>query len=347
MIEPPRLAELADVLDPMLECLRQNDPVFHPSKFWESYNERNNADLIEHGFDNLKRTLAKNYFTWIINWKHEQFQGLARATRLRNWPAILLEQPLFDDSVPIPRQLQIQMTIFTRMLWAFVRERDPEGLLGRIAEPSLGNPFSIHFGGKLISQDLANSVLEYNAIREHFKDGRGQATTICELGAGYGRNAFVFLSALRRTKYIIVDIPPALYVSQRYLSELFKDRRIFRFRCFKSFAEVESEFAAADIVFLLPHQAAMLPEKSVDLFINISSLHEMTMAQIERYFQLIDRVTRRFFYSKQWFESRNDYDNLRVRHSDYPVPTHWRQLFLRPTPVQPAFFEAMYAVQGS
>jgi putative sugar O-methyltransferase len=338
------IAGPTDSLTEMLECLRGGDPIYHPSRFWESFNERNNRELTEQGFDNMKRTLATNYFTWILDWKHEQFQGLVRATHLRDWPSILLELPLIDPGFAIPRRLQVQMTVFTRMLWKFVLRRDPENLLGRLAEPTLGNPFPIRLGGKLISQDLANSVLEYNSIREHFRPASTERPTICELGAGYGRNAYVFLSALKQTKYIIVDIPPALYVSQRYLSKLFPERRIFQFRRFDAFSEIADEFRAADIVFVLPHQAELLPPKSVDLFLNISSLQEMTIAQIGAYYRLIDRLTRGSFYSKQWYVHQNTFDKVRVSIEDYPTPDHWRQLFVRPAPIQPSFFEAMYAL---
>ena len=198
----------------------------------------------------------------------------------------------------------------------------------------------------MISQDLANSILEYYSIREHFDVTANDKVTICELGAGYGRNAYVFLKALPKCKYIIIDIPPALFISQHYLSSVFRDRKIFSFRPFERFSDVEKEFNDADIVFLLPHQAEMLPEKSVDLFINISSLHEMKIEQINAYFNLIDKLTRGLFYSKQWWVSRNPVDGITVTPKDYPIPQNWTQLYLREAKVQTYFFEAMYSLNS-
>ena len=45
---------------------------------------------------------------------------------------------------------------------------------------------------------------------------------VIELGAGHGRVANVILHAVANVQVVIVDIPPALYVSQWYLSNLFQ-----------------------------------------------------------------------------------------------------------------------------
>ena len=152
------------------------------------------------------------------------------------------------------------------------------------------------------------------------------------------------MKALPNCKYIVIDIPPALYVSQHYLTSVFCGKNIFTFRPFDRFSDVEREFNEADIAFLLPHQAETLPEKSVDLFINISSLHEMRMDQIHAYFKLIEKLTRGYFYTKQWWVSHNPADGITITPKDYPVPANWNQLYLRKAKVQAYFFEAMYAL---
>ena len=349
-------ADLEAVLHAMTDCLSAGDPVYVPSKFWEELNSTAVKQLEVDGVENLKQTVALNYFTWVVGQQHEQFRYLLENMSSFAWPSILYRlwrrritasiayrlTPR-DVSSRLLRDQQVEMTVLTNMLWELARRTDSLGLLNTLEEPQVGNPFKIFHRGKLISQDLANSVIEFYSVRDGFNPPLDARVAICELGAGYGRNAYVFLKAFRNCKYVIVDIPPALYVSQHYLSSVFPDRRVFKFRCFESFAEVKDEFEAAEIAFLLPHQAAMLPPKSFDLFINISSLHEMTPTQIAAYFGLIDRLTKGYFYSKQWFVSENPADGVRIKHDDYPVPTHWRELYLRRARVQTAFFEAMYA----
>ena len=327
----------------MFRCAEHGDPIYLPSRYWQEINRRNIAELRARGIDDIKRTVAQHYFTWVVGWVHEQFRYLVLHTRPGDWPAILRGALRKEAGADLPRAAEIQLKLFTRMLWRFAERRDELGLL-RDGEPPLGNPFPIHLDGKLISQDLANAVLELDSIREQFRAAPDAPVRICELGAGYGRNASVFLRAYPRCRYVIVDIPPALFVAQEYLRRLFPERRVFTARCFEDIALHEAEIASADIAFLLPHQAARLAAGSFDLFLNISSLHEMTREQIAAYFALIDRLTRGCFYSKQWLVSRNPHDGIVVRLEDYPVPARWKTLYVRRAKVQRSFFEAMYMV---
>ncbi|MCL5038163.1 MAG: putative sugar O-methyltransferase [Chloroflexi bacterium] len=335
------------VLQEMFDCFSKGNPVYLPSKFWESYNEKNLGQLESHGYDNFKQTLALNYFTWIVDHKHEQFQYLLKKIGPLSY-LFMLEGFFTNDSHSVlTRKQQATLGIFTKVLWHFARELDREKVLPLLEEPLEGNPLRIFSKGKLISQDIANSVIEFYSIREQFKVPFTQSITVCELGAGYGRNAYVFLKVFPRCKYIVIDIPPALYVAQRYLSSVFNQKKIFQFRDFKSFSEIEDEFSQADIIFLLPHQADLLPGKIVDLFINISSLHEMLPEQIKAYFGLIDHITKHYFYSKQWWNSINPFDKINIKHTDYPVPSNWKELYLRDAKVQTSFFESMYSINGN
>jgi len=336
-----------EILKAMFDCFSKGDQVYLPSEFWKFYNERNIKQLEISGIENIKQTVAQNYFTWVIGIRDKQFHYLLRNTQIMSWPSILFGLPAYGSGAYLSWKLRIQLAIFTRMLWRTVERIDVEGLLNLVSEPRQGNPFEIYLDGKLISQDLANSVLEYYSIREYFKTPKTEKITFCELGAGYGRNAHVFLNVFPRGKYIVIDIPPALYVSQEYLSSVFPDKKVFAFRCFDLFEEIEQEFYDADIIFLLPHQAAMLPKKCIDLFINISSLHEMQMQQIKEYFNLIDKLTKGYFYSKQWIVSENPIDKIVITKNDYPVPKNWQELYSHQAKVQVHFFEAMYRITSN
>jgi len=69
-------------------------------------------------------------------------------------------------------------------------------------------------------------------------------------------------------------------IAKQYLTTLFPGRRTFRFRHFDRHAEVADELAQAQIAFLTPNQLALIKPLGVDLFLNISSLHEMRPEQI-------------------------------------------------------------------
>jgi putative sugar O-methyltransferase len=328
-------------LDDMFAALRGARPEILPSKYWEELNRTNVEQLSVHGYDLFKRTLALNYFTFIVPRKDSQFRFLQE--HLPGW----LVARAAGASVLRGRhpgmgwRQSLLYTYHTLLIWEYARRTVRGGIPETLSEPEEGGPFSIFSGGKLISQDLANSVLEFHAITDPIAGGGGPRSVL-ELGAGYGRTAYVFLRLFPAIRYVVVDIPPALYVAERYLSSQFSGRKIFRFREFSNYGEIKAEFESSQIAFLLPNQAELLPPKSVDLSVNISSLHEMRMDQVRFYFDLIERLTSRWFYLKEWKMSRNPFERDQFGEDDYPVRPGWERLFHRDCAVQTEFFEALY-----
>lgn len=340
-------SEAAFELYPEIRAMFDEFPAYRkeilPSRYWEELNRKNLQQLVDSKYENFKRTLARNYFTWIVSPLNKQNRFLMREAGF--WQSA----KIFFGAFSSPRHdlLKRKHTIFynilTNLLWTYVEKNDKEGLLKRLHEPLEGNPLTVMRNGRLISQDLANSLLEYQAILHPDLDRR-EVGTILELGPGYGRTAHVFLALQPGCRYILVDIPPALYVAQRYLTAVFPERRVFAFRSFGNFADIREEFDAADVIFLTPNQLELLPDKSVDLFINISSLHEMRMDQIRYYFSEIERLTAKYFYFKQWKETTIPFENETIREEDYPIGDDWHRVYRQQCAVQHKFFEALYAL---
>lgn len=335
-------------LESMITAMQHAPQVYLPSRFWERLSELNTKSLSRSGYDNFKRTVNQNYFNFpIFSYNDPQFRAVLRKRILHPSFAVFQtkwkEIPFLENQgTPVrPRRACSWVyKAFVCMLWEYARSVDSEGILNRVDEPMSGNPLPIFLRDKLISQDLANSVLEYYSIKPFMKNNPPR---IAELGAGYGRLAYVFLKVLP-CKYAVFDIPPALYIAQRYLSELFPNLRVFEFRDFKHYEEIQEEYEASDIAFFLPHQLDFLPSKQFDLFVNISSFHEMTLSQIANYFALIQKTTRGLFYNKQWSRSVNQLDGIIVKPGDYPVLPQWKRIFFRKHPVQRLFFEALYQI---
>ncbi len=331
-------------IEEMIRCLDSGPPVYRPSNFWQQLNQVNIAQLESSGLANMKRTLAQNYFTWVVGMRNPLFKHLVSLTHWQDWLQVLRGLPRYSRENGLGLRRFYELHLFTRMVWMLAERGDERQLLQSISEPDYGNPFRLMFRNRLISQDLANSVMELYAITEGSSVSADDRFTVCELGAGYGRNAYVFLQAFPKCKYIVVDIPPALYVSQEYLARVLPDKQVMRFRPFSSIAEVNTELTRADIAFLLPHQAEQLADKSIDFFVNISSLHEMTLAQVEVYFAMIDRVTRGHFYMKQWRSFENKHDGITITESDYPYRHNWKRLYSRTSPAHPLFFESLVQI---
>jgi hypothetical protein len=140
----------------------------------------------------------------------------------------------------------------------------------------------------------------------------------------------------------VFDIPPALYVSQWYLTNLFPGRRVFRFRPFDTFKEIESELSQSDLAFFTPNQLTKFPASYFDLFANISSIHEMRRDQIKHYMELMGRTTKTALYLKQQKDYVNPIDDLVIGRNDYPLPSGWAQSEERFDLINPGFFERIY-----
>ena len=341
-------------------------PLYRPSKFWVDLNQINQAMLDELGLDNLKRTVAQNYFNWLVtNRLDPQYRAVrrlwARRPTLRPYlnrmtaPRLLKTlQPylgrLKKPSMAVTamgtaptigrRELRIYK-LFVGMLWEYAVQQDWSGISKRTVEPMLGNPIELYRRGKLISQDLANSIREYNAILSGDRELARSVKRVAELGAGYGRLGHVFLSE-GQTKYFIFDLPPALFVSQWYLSTAHPAKTAFNFRHFERFSEIEQELERCDVAFLTPNQMALFPDGYFDIFASISTLPEMAPDQISNYLIQAERLSARYIYLKQWLDWENPADGHRVSLDTMRLGDRWRPFLDRKDAVQPQFFERLW-----
>jgi putative sugar O-methyltransferase len=332
--------------------------VVHPSAFWMDMGEVNDRVLDWSGEANFKRTLNQNYFNFIPTAPDD-----ARMVRMRrlmqrleksapeqyviadpdcdpaSWISWYREYYIFKEP---DRATKLELyREYLALMYEYALERDHSGLLATIEEPALGNPIQVHRDGRLISQDIVNSVRERNSILAAMEAESGTNFTLAELGAGYGRLGYVMLKTTQ-CRYFVFDIPPALYLSQWYLTTLFPERCAFRFRRFDTFEEIESELSGADIAFFTPNQLTKFPPSYFDVFATISSIHEMRRDQISHYMALMGRTSKSTLYLKQQKDYVNPVDNLVIGKNDYPVPAGWTPTLERFDLINPGFFERIY-----
>jgi len=334
-------------LDPrlgdMLRAYIDQQEAATTSKYLSVLCRKNVAQPLETGYENFKQTVALNYFTWIVGKDDPQFLFLKSHLPEETLAQAVNRAATSNLHAFMTREQSEFYNLMTYLLWEYAAKEVGADLLNRLEEPVEGNPPSVKLEGRNISQDLANAVLEYDSVIRGLSDVK-QIRSIIELGGGYGRTAYAFLRLQPSVRYCMVDIPPALYIAERYLMSQFPERKIFPYRPFQSFQDVADEFREAQIAFLMPEQLDLLPDRSADLFLAVDCLHEMRPDQIMRYYRTIDRLSD-YLYQKCWKKTKIPYDDIALTEEDYPFFANWRNLFFRDCRVQTTYFEALFRIE--
>lgn len=264
------------------------------TRFWQNLAADHATRLEIHGFEQVKRQQALRYFSWTWRWRgiwrSEQMRWLLRHSSLR---MLLKAARGIDtrsgwDGVQWSNADRWLYAFATRTLWQHAAHLPT----AELPEPELGNPYPVHLDGRLISQDLANTAMEVAYVAGYVPP----PTSVLEVGAGYGRTAYAWLSLHPHLRYTIVDIEPALSISRWYLTTLFGPDRL---------------------TFLAPGEVDRV--ERVDLAVSISTLAEMDPTTVDLYLDLFDHVAE-YVYLKQWAEWKNPTDDLVMRFDLYRRP---------------------------
>jgi putative sugar O-methyltransferase len=230
-------------LEAMFAEIDSAGPLFHPSKLWERLAREHAREIDKYGLGQLKKTLGMRYFNFAL-------PGIIAQSLLpafRDWLRQPAGNPLaarMAEDRPAPPELKYAgaigklYAIYVELLYDQTAARDGERLLEKIGDQPFGGPHLVRLSnGKTTSQDLCNSLYEFYSVMRG-NGAIGAERPIIEVGAGYGRLAYIFLRARPGCKSWIVDLPPALYASQVYLSTVLPYRKVFAFRHFDDYREV-------------------------------------------------------------------------------------------------------------
>jgi putative sugar O-methyltransferase len=343
-------SDLAAIIEEMYQGVATGPDIYRPGRFWHELMAANREMLSTGGIANFKRTVSNNYYNWLVtSLRDGQVRRAVRGWLQRPTLAPLLnhlEGPATDlrttdreGSFTLSRAASWRYKLFVGAIWETARRGDTQGLTERLSEPELGNPIRIRRRGRLISQDLANSILELNFVARTGVVRGG--SRVAELGAGYGRLAYAFAETARLT-YCIFDIPPALGVAQWYLTAVLGTDRVVPYSQCHDFSLVESRLTPGVIAFFTPDQMEMFPDGWFDCTQTISTLPEMPAPQSAHYLELLAAKSRHAVFLKQWRRWHNQADGVELDEQHYRLPPLWRLTARRVDPVQPAFFNQLW-----
>jgi putative sugar O-methyltransferase len=342
--------------DPMalIEAMRQGvaaaPDIYRPGKFWDGLIAANLEMLRTGGIENFKRTVSNNYYNWLVTSPRDgqvqrallgwlQRPTLAPLLNHLDGPATGLRTTDRDESFTLSRAAAQRYKWFVGAIWEMARRGDTRGLTERLSEPLVGNPIRIRRRGRLISQDLANSIIELNFVARSGVVRGG--SRVAELGAGYGRLAYAFAETCQLT-YCIFDIPPALGVAQWYLTSVLGADRVLPYSPSEDFDAIEPRLQPGVVAFFTPDQMDLFPDGWFDCTQTISTLPEMPAPQSAHYLQLLAAKSRHAVFLKQWRRWRNPADDVELDEQHYVLAAPWRLTARRVDPAQPAFFNQLW-----
>lgn len=237
---------------------------------------------------------------------------------------------------------------FLRLYYQRLMSGPAAAFLATAEEPTCGGTGDqLLVEGRRMSLDFLQSIDEAFQIQEAWSlAGRtGHPRTIVELGAGYGRLAYVARKVFPECSYVVLDLPEALACSSSWLTRALPDEVV-------PYAESRGQgtldrraLESRPVWTLGAHQIEGLAADSADVFVNIYSFAEMPPRSIENYFGHVDRLTVGVFYTKQRKLERNPADAAEVAMETYLTRPGWRTLFFRTATLYEAAFEAACAVR--
>ena len=137
-------------------------------------------------------------------------------------------------------------------------------------------------------------------LQVDFLVGRGHLTsghdTMLEIGAGWAGVASIVKKKYPGTRYIIVDIPTSMPMQMSHLHHL-GHTHIYALSDSATTSDVEQLLCCTplDVLFLLPHQLPLLPNRSVDVAVNFDSFIEMPPHTIRYYISQLGRISQALF----------------------------------------------------
>ena len=148
----------------------------------------------------------------------------------------------------------------------------------------------------------------------------GEGSTYLEIGAGSCYLVGLLKERMPKCRCYIVDLPSTIPFGFVHLSSVFPEARI----ALPHTVEAEDDHAAldAEIVFLTPDQAGLIPTGSVSIGCNTDSFMEMMPEVVAGYFQLLRRVLKKdnLFYCSNRAEKRMHPPEGEVRTMNYGNP---------------------------
>lgn len=159
--------------------------------------------------------------------------------------------------------------------------------IGKLVRPAIGNPYSYTIEGHTVFPCADYHYTFSEKISIFLRNIKNPS--ILELGGGFGGMAYYCLRDIPNVKYICVDLPENAALQAYYLKSHFPNKKI------RLYGE---DFESHDFDALIMPNFAIesLPKNAINLSFNSYSLAEMGLETIDKYVNIISKITKDYIY---------------------------------------------------
>lgn len=188
-----------------------------------------------------------------------------------------------------------------KILYKHVLHLDKDLL--EISDSTFGDPIGFYENEKFYTSLFLKNLIKINCIKRNIDFN--SIENIVELGAGTGLLASCFLKLKKNVKYLIVDIPPTLFISEYYLKNL--GFKVFGYEELKknNYGNLNEVFKDFQVCCLPTWRLDFIKDSKFDLFLNIESFQEMEKEQSLNYIKFFCEKIKGYIYLENSIEGHH------------------------------------------
>ena len=307
---PPPIVDDDDLLALMMADLAAADPLFRPTNYWQYYERRFLPELRRIGLAGYRRrhdSVLASFGAVDVVRPIASVDHPVRSTLLNNafgrrvpgwlrlWSALKRRCPQPEVSINeylTPGALRQLYFGYAEWLGHASRYAKPLASIGmsRVGDPEDvftvdGKDYSLSFVYQYLRYAFASRFIDFDGIR-----------VFVELGSGSGKQIELLRKLHPGSCYVIVDIPPQLYVAHQYLDAVFPGL-VIPYRDTRHLTTLEG-LQPGRIYVLGSGQFPLLDTVRIDLFWNAASFQEMEPRVVGNYLGCVNRTARAVFLNE-------------------------------------------------
>ena len=173
------------------------------------------------------------------------------------------------------------------------------GILHSASESQIGNNRCPVYRGQRLSGRILTHSYYLSQLKRNTEFKLDDPFVVLDLGGAYGGLSRLISSYYSKSKIILIELPEVCMMAGYFLSQSLPDKKIKMLSDINLDALQNQSYESFDFdILILPTWAiAHLANQSVDLFINTTSLGEVTKEYGDFYMTNIERIVSKYFYS--------------------------------------------------